>query len=102
MSSRAPPPPLQVEPEPSKKELKGILKNIRNIAEIEKSVANMYSQIDKKQQALKKTQKPQISEESEVRGPEVDCTQEAEKNNPTMNSVVDELEKGFPSQSTIL
>lgn len=30
-----------------KKELKGILKNIQNLADIERSVANMYSQVDK-------------------------------------------------------
>ncbi|MCI4384081.1 hypothetical protein PGIGA_G00034350 [Pangasianodon gigas] len=103
VSSRPPPPPLPVDPKPSKKELKGILKNIRNIAEIEKSVANMYSQIDKKQQPLKKIQKPHVSEESELGKPEVDCTQEAEKHNkPNMNSVVEDLEECLPSQSTIL
>ncbi|KAF4085313.1 hypothetical protein AMELA_G00115940 [Ameiurus melas] len=103
VSSRPAPRPLPVEPEPSKKELKGILKNIRNIAELEKSVANMYSQIDKKQQPLKKTQKPHVSEESEVGEPEVDCMQETEKhNNPIMNSELEEMEKCFPSQSTIL
>ncbi|XP_074855692.1 protocadherin-15 [Carettochelys insculpta] len=32
---------------PPHRELKGILKNIHNLADIEKSVANMYSQIDK-------------------------------------------------------
>lgn len=62
----------------------------------------MYSQIDKKQPPLKKTQKLQVSEESKVGAPEMACTQEAEKHNPTMNSVVDELENSFPSQSTIL
>lgn len=103
MSSRPTPHPFPVELEPSKKELKGILKNIRNIAELEKSVANMYSQIDKKQQPLKKkTQKPQIPEESEV-GLGVDCTQETEKNNnPSMSTMVDDLEKSSLSQSTIL
>ncbi|XP_046709848.1 protocadherin-15b [Silurus meridionalis] len=103
VSSRPPPPPPSAEPEPSKKELKGILKNIRNIAEIEKSVANMYSQIDKQKQPLKKTPKSQVPEVSEAGEPEVECTQEADKhNNPTINSVVEELEKCFPSQSTIL
>ncbi|GAA6083957.1 protocadherin-15 [Tachysurus ichikawai] len=103
VSSRPTPHPFPVELEPSKKELKGILKNIRNIAELEKSVANMYSQIDKKQQPLKKkTQKPQIPEESEV-GLGVDCTQETEKNNnPSMSTMVDDLEKSSLSQSTIL
>lgn len=49
VSQRKHPPP----PESSqtdcvrKKELKGILKNIQNLADIERSVANMYSQVDK-------------------------------------------------------
>lgn len=63
----------------------------------------MYSQIDKKQQPLKKTQKVQVSEESEVGKPEVARTQEAKKQkSPTVDSVVEELETFFPSQSTIL
>lgn len=63
----------------------------------------MYSQIDKKQQPVRKTQKPEVSEEPKVHEPEVVLTHEAEKdNNPTMNSVVEELENCFPSQSTIL
>ncbi|XP_076616543.1 protocadherin-15-like [Chaetodon auriga] len=57
VSHRPPPPPLPVEPEPPRKELKGILKNIQNIADIEKSVANMFSQIDQKQIPLKKNSK---------------------------------------------
>uniref|UniRef100_A0A8D3CP09 Protocadherin-15 n=1 Tax=Scophthalmus maximus TaxID=52904 RepID=A0A8D3CP09_SCOMX len=43
VSLRPPPKPLPVEPEPPTKERKGILKNIQNLAEIEKSVANMFS-----------------------------------------------------------
>uniref|UniRef100_A0A8C4YVW9 Protocadherin-related 15a n=1 Tax=Gadus morhua TaxID=8049 RepID=A0A8C4YVW9_GADMO len=43
----APPPPhLQAGGE-RKRELKGILRNIQNLAEIERSVANLYSQVDK-------------------------------------------------------
>ncbi|MBN3312075.1 PCD15 protein, partial [Atractosteus spatula] len=53
------PPPAPQTPVP-KKELKGILKNIQNLAAIEKSVANMYSQIDKNHKALKSTPKPQV------------------------------------------
>uniref|UniRef100_A0A668AUC0 Protocadherin-15 n=1 Tax=Myripristis murdjan TaxID=586833 RepID=A0A668AUC0_9TELE len=64
VSLRPPPPPLPVEPEPPRKELKGILKNIHNIAEIEKSVANMFSQIDQKQIPLKKAMKSRASMDS--------------------------------------
>uniref|UniRef100_A0AAR2ISU9 Protocadherin-15 n=1 Tax=Pygocentrus nattereri TaxID=42514 RepID=A0AAR2ISU9_PYGNA len=102
VSLRAPPPPLPADPEPPKKELKGILKNIQNIADIEKSVANMYSQIDKKQQLPKMAPKPQVTVESETGEPEVEPMQEAECSNPNMDSIVEELEKRFPSQSTIL
>uniref|UniRef100_A0A668AYA3 Protocadherin-15 n=1 Tax=Myripristis murdjan TaxID=586833 RepID=A0A668AYA3_9TELE len=66
VSLRPPPPPLPVEPEPPRKELKGILKNIHNIAEIEKSVANMFSQIDQKQIPLKKAMKSRASMDSKV------------------------------------
>ncbi|GLD65136.1 protocadherin-15-like isoform X1, partial [Lates japonicus] len=67
VSERKHPPPLA----PSqtdvgkKKELKGILKNIQNLAEIERSVANLYSQVDKNCKVPKFTKKPQVTEESE-------------------------------------
>uniref|UniRef100_A0A673ADD8 Protocadherin-15 n=1 Tax=Sphaeramia orbicularis TaxID=375764 RepID=A0A673ADD8_9TELE len=48
-----------------KKELKGILKNIQNLAEIERSVANMYSQVDKSCKVPKFNKKPQVTEGSE-------------------------------------
>uniref|UniRef100_A0A4W5MNF6 Protocadherin-related 15b n=1 Tax=Hucho hucho TaxID=62062 RepID=A0A4W5MNF6_9TELE len=81
VSLRPPPPPLPTNPEPPRKELKGILKNIQNIADIEKSVANMYSQIDKKQMLPRSVQvQPNVN----------------------MNSIVEELEKRFPSQSTAM
>uniref|UniRef100_A0A672J4M1 Protocadherin-related 15a n=1 Tax=Salarias fasciatus TaxID=181472 RepID=A0A672J4M1_SALFA len=48
-----------------KKELKGILKNIQNLAEIERSVANLYSQVDKNRKVPKFNKKPQVTEESE-------------------------------------
>lgn len=140
VSLRPPPPPLPVEPEPPRRELKGILKNIQNIADIEKSVANMFSQIDQKQIPLKKVMKSRASVDSldsldsldtlvEGRGGEAgdgggegDGTGEgagegdgagegegAGRENPpliqpnaNMNSIVEELEKRFPSQSTIL
>uniref|UniRef100_A0A674BI11 Protocadherin-related 15b n=1 Tax=Salmo trutta TaxID=8032 RepID=A0A674BI11_SALTR len=81
VSLRPPPPPLPTDPQPPRKELKGILKNIQNIADIEKSVANMYSQIDKKQMLPRSVQvQPNVN----------------------MNSIVEELEKRFPSQSTAM
>ncbi|KAI4812265.1 hypothetical protein KUCAC02_023667 [Chaenocephalus aceratus] len=48
-----------------KKELKGILKNIENLADIERSVANLYSQVDKTCKVPKFNKKPQMTEESE-------------------------------------
>ncbi|XP_070708280.1 protocadherin-15-like [Pempheris klunzingeri] len=113
VSLRAPPPPLPVEPEPPRKELKGILKNIQNIADIEKSVANMFSQIDQKQIPLKKVMKSRASIEGEggkedaggggedPPAPPPTLPQQIQPN-PNMNSIVEELEKRFPSQSTML
>lgn len=67
VSERKHPPP----PDPSqtdvgqRKELKGILKNIQNLADIERSVANLYSQVDKNCKVPKFNKKPQVTEESE-------------------------------------
>uniref|UniRef100_A0A671SA77 Protocadherin-15 n=1 Tax=Sinocyclocheilus anshuiensis TaxID=1608454 RepID=A0A671SA77_9TELE len=104
VSLRPTPPPPQSEPEPPKRELKGILKNIQNIADIEKSIANMYSQIDKKQRPPKIVPKPQVSVEPEAGVSEAEPVQEipSPEPNPNMYSLVEELEKRFPSQSTIL
>ncbi|XP_070782891.1 protocadherin-15-like [Enoplosus armatus] len=105
VSLRQPPPPLPVEPEPPRKELKGILKNIQNIADIEKSVANMFSQIDRKQIPLKKVMKSRASIEAEGGGgedPPPPPPPPQIQPNPNMNSIVNELEKRFPSQSTML
>ncbi|ROL53907.1 Protocadherin-15 [Anabarilius grahami] len=104
VSLRPTPPPLPSEAEPPKRELKGILKNIQNIADIEKSIANMYSQINKKQCPPKIDPKPQVSVEPEAGVSEVEPVQEAPppEPKPNMNSLVEELEKRFPSQSTTL
>ncbi|XP_014872657.1 protocadherin-15-like isoform X1 [Poecilia latipinna] len=128
VSLRAPPLPVHTEPEPPRKELKGILKNIQNIADIEKSVANMFSQIDQKQIPLKKVMKSRASVDSLDSLDSLDMLAvggepeqrgdggggegrggEGENNssirhipNPNMNSIVEELEKRFPSQSTML
>uniref|UniRef100_A0A8C9XI36 Protocadherin-15 n=1 Tax=Sander lucioperca TaxID=283035 RepID=A0A8C9XI36_SANLU len=98
VSLRPPPPPLPAEPEPPRKERKGILKNIENIADIEKSVANMFSQIDQKQIPLKKVLKKEVGGGGEDPPPPPPQIQP----NPNMNSIVEELEKRFPSQSTML
>ncbi|XP_016142831.1 protocadherin-15b [Sinocyclocheilus grahami] len=104
VSLRPAPPPPPSEPEPPKRELKGILKNIQNIADIEKSIANMYSQIDKKQRPPNIVPKPQVSVKPEAGVSEAEPVQEipSPEPNSNMNSLVEELEKRFPSQSTIL
>uniref|UniRef100_A0A8C6STA0 Protocadherin-15 n=1 Tax=Neogobius melanostomus TaxID=47308 RepID=A0A8C6STA0_9GOBI len=98
---RVMPPPLPVDPEPPRKELKGILKNIQNIAEIEKSVANMLSQIDQKQIPIKKVIRSRAGE-GNAEGATEEQTAPKIEPNPNMNSLVEELEKRFPSQSTNL
>uniref|UniRef100_A0A8C7Q368 Protocadherin-15 n=1 Tax=Oncorhynchus mykiss TaxID=8022 RepID=A0A8C7Q368_ONCMY len=124
VSLRPPPPPLPTDPQPPRKELKGILKNIQNIADIEKSVANMYSQIDKKQMLPRSALRPRGSVDSmdslngildtaEIVAPTIPEVQAealvAEQPhqvqvqpNVNMNSIVEELEKRFPSQSTAM
>lgn len=59
-------PPVPSPADTGKKELKGILKSIQNLADIERSVANMYSQVDKNCKVPKFNKKPQVTEESEV------------------------------------
>ncbi|TRY94260.1 hypothetical protein DNTS_025329 [Danionella cerebrum] len=104
VSLRATPQPPPSESEPPKRELKGILKNIQNIADIEKSVANMYNQIDKNQRPPRVIPKPQVSGEQEGAVSELETIHEAPTPEPNlnMNSVMEELEKRFPAQSTIL
>ncbi|KAL0984119.1 hypothetical protein UPYG_G00137360 [Umbra pygmaea] len=119
VSLRQPPPPLPTEPEIPRKERKGILKNIQNIAELEKSVANMYSQIDRKQvlpQSILKSRGSVDSMDtldgaldivetvSHTRAPVEFHDPAAKGFQPiiNMNSIVEELEKRFPSQSTAM
>lgn len=88
------PPPLP------RRELKGILKNIQNLADIEKSVANMYSQIDKNHVLPK-----HIAKRKPVETPDTSNTEtvsETSQQNSNLSCVVEELEKRFPSQSTAL
>uniref|UniRef100_A0A8C4HB23 Protocadherin-15 n=1 Tax=Dicentrarchus labrax TaxID=13489 RepID=A0A8C4HB23_DICLA len=55
---KRPPPPDPSHTDGQRKELKGILKNIQNLADIERSVANLYSQVDKNCKVPKFNKKP--------------------------------------------
>ncbi|KAJ8014000.1 hypothetical protein DPEC_G00035680 [Dallia pectoralis] len=63
VSSRALPTLPQAQDGGKRKELKGILKNLQNLADIEKSVANLYSQVDKNRKVPRFGKKSQASEE---------------------------------------
>uniref|UniRef100_A0A8C5JNI3 Protocadherin-15 n=1 Tax=Junco hyemalis TaxID=40217 RepID=A0A8C5JNI3_JUNHY len=88
------------QPPPPRRELKGILKNIQNLAAIEKSVANMYSQIDKNHLLPKHVPKLKPAPTPELPTPE--AAAEHNQQNGNLSCVVEELEKRFPSQSTAL
>lgn len=94
------PPPAAVPEPPPRRELKGILKNIQNLAAIEKSVANMYSQIDKNHVLPKHISKLKPVATPELPTPE--AAAEHNQQNGNLSCVVEELEKRFPSQSTAL
>ena len=94
------PPPATVPEPPPRRELKGILKNIQNLAAIEKSVANMYSQIDKNHVLPKHVSKLKPVATPEPPTPE--AAAEHNQQNGNLSCVVEELEKRFPSQSTAL
>ncbi|KAM8852681.1 protocadherin-15-like [Synchiropus picturatus] len=64
VSERKHPPPI-IPSNTVKKELKGILKNIKNLADIERSVANMHSQVDKNCRMPKFSKKTQVTELSD-------------------------------------
>uniref|UniRef100_A0A8C2TL99 Protocadherin-15 n=1 Tax=Coturnix japonica TaxID=93934 RepID=A0A8C2TL99_COTJA len=94
------PSPATVPEPPPRRELKGILKNIQNLAAIEKSVANMYSQIDKNHVLPKHVSKLKPVATPELPTPE--AAAEGNQQNGNLSCVVEELEKRFPSQSTAL
>ncbi|KFV64234.1 Protocadherin-15, partial [Dryobates pubescens] len=94
------PPPSPPPPPPPRRELKGILKNIQNLAAIEKSVANMYSQIDKNHILPKHIAKLKPVASPELPPPEAAAGHN--QHNGDLSCVVVELEKQFPSQSTAL
>ncbi|XP_043568302.1 protocadherin-15b isoform X1 [Chiloscyllium plagiosum] len=81
------------------RELKGILKRIPNLAEIEKSVANMQSQIDKNSFVYKQI-KVKSTAESEGQGTELVSGPSLNGQN-SLQSVVQEREKRFPSHSSL-
>uniref|UniRef100_A0A8C8VGM7 Protocadherin-15 n=1 Tax=Pelusios castaneus TaxID=367368 RepID=A0A8C8VGM7_9SAUR len=88
-------------PEPApQRELKGILKNIQNLADIEKSVANMYNQIDKNHIIPKHISKLKLIAEPKL--PTTETVAEHSQHNGNLSCIVEELEKRFPSQSTAL
>ncbi|XP_064369596.1 protocadherin-15-like, partial [Dromaius novaehollandiae] len=94
-------PPAATVPEPApRRELKGILKNIQNLAAIEKSVANMYSQIDKNHVLPRPVAK--LKPVAPPEPPAADAAAEQGQQNGGLSCVVEELEKRFPSQSTAL
>ncbi|KFU94589.1 Protocadherin-15, partial [Chaetura pelagica] len=95
------PPPAPVPEPPPPRELKGILKNIPNLAAIEKSVANMYSQIDKNHILPKHVAKLKPAATPELPTPEAGA-EHNQQNGSLSCVVVEELEKRFPSQSTAL
>ncbi|NXW77788.1 PCD15 protein, partial [Hirundo rustica] len=94
------PTPAAVPELPPRRELKGILKNIQNLAAIEKSVANMYSQIDKNHLLHKHVPRLKPAPTPELPTPE--AAAEHNQQNGNLSCVVEELEKRFPSQSTAL
>uniref|UniRef100_A0A8D2ANZ9 Protocadherin related 15 n=1 Tax=Sciurus vulgaris TaxID=55149 RepID=A0A8D2ANZ9_SCIVU len=79
------------------KEPKGILKHIKNLAELEKSIANMYSQIQKNCPPTN-ISKLQTSCPSEITNMEIT----SEQNQENSNNTVEGIEKQSPSQSTAL
>lgn len=91
---------ITVSEQPPRRELKGILKNIQNLADIEKSVANMYSQIDRNHALPVHTSKPKPVAAPEL--PATETVDEHSQQNGNLSCVVEELEKRFPSQSTAL
>uniref|UniRef100_A0A673ZUR0 Protocadherin-related 15a n=1 Tax=Salmo trutta TaxID=8032 RepID=A0A673ZUR0_SALTR len=116
ISSRAhpPPPPPQPEDGVKRKELKGILKNLQNLADIEKSVANLYSQVDKNRKVARFGKKPQATEEpegirrpnrsgsrEEPNQPNLTSTEPVVQTNSTTNTNSSDLETSQPSTNNV-
>ncbi|XP_061913924.1 protocadherin-15-like [Entelurus aequoreus] len=58
-------PPVTPRTDSDRKELRGILRNLQNLADIERSVANLYSQVDRNCKVPRFKKKPQVTEWSE-------------------------------------
>uniref|UniRef100_A0A8C9IZM0 Protocadherin-15 n=1 Tax=Piliocolobus tephrosceles TaxID=591936 RepID=A0A8C9IZM0_9PRIM len=80
-----------------RREPKGILKHVKNLAELEKSVANMYSQIEKNYLRTNVSELQTMCP-SEVTNMEIT----SEPNKENLNNIVEETEKQSHSQSTSL
>ncbi|XP_038629350.1 protocadherin-15b isoform X4 [Scyliorhinus canicula] len=83
------------------KKLKGILKRIPNLAEIERSVANMQSQIDKNSAVYKQISKVKATAEPQGQGTEL-VTGPSVIGQSSLQCIVQELENRFPSHSSLL
>ncbi|EPQ13759.1 Protocadherin-15 [Myotis brandtii] len=79
------------------REPKGILKHVKNLAELEKSVANMYSHIEKNYPPAH-IPKPEINYPSEMTKMEITSGQ----NQENLHNIVEEFEKQSHTQSTSL
>lgn len=79
------------------REPKGILKHVKNLAELEKSVANMYSHIEKSYPSTH-TSKLEMNYPSEMSKTEITSGQ----NQENLHNIVEEFEKQPHTQSTSL
>ncbi|KAK7901866.1 hypothetical protein WMY93_018635 [Mugilogobius chulae] len=80
-----------------KKELKGILKNLQNLAELERSVANLYSQVDKTNKVPRFSKKLIVTEDSQSTTEELGSDTQHEQGMPkiTLNcTTVSSAENG--------
>uniref|UniRef100_A0A3P8ZQH4 Cadherin domain-containing protein n=1 Tax=Esox lucius TaxID=8010 RepID=A0A3P8ZQH4_ESOLU len=97
VSSRALPTLPQTQDGVKRKELKGILKNLQNLADIEKSVANLYSQVDKNRKVPRFAGSCEELDQPILTSAEP-MVQEISQSNP--DSVIEDLSNHFPSQTT--
>lgn len=100
VSERKHPPPLSPsQADGGRKELKGILRNIQNLADIERSVANLYSQVDKNCKMSKFNKKPQVTEESECTNKLQSSDTSEEQSMPKTNNSSSEVQINSTSVS---
>ncbi|XP_064174175.1 protocadherin-15-like, partial [Anguilla rostrata] len=89
--------PPSPRPEAPRTEPKGVLRNLQNLSDIERSVANMYGQIDRNKTPPPGVQKPHASAEDDAPPPRP-STQPAHPN-PSMHCTLEEAGKRLPSQA---